>query len=627
MTTVDGYVVINSRGFGFLKETSGDSHFIPPNLLKNIFLDDYCEAEIENDKLGRTKVVEMSLIERRRETVFGQIKRRGRSWFLVPDPEVCNHDLKLTGSRKRARANDWALVEVNAKQQAQVATVFGSKSRDQDRDIARITSKYALSQTFPEEVEKQVETLRKQSKRLSLKNRRDLRKITTITVDAPSTTDIDDAISILPADDKGGLRLLVSIADPTESFDIDSPLDREAQRRATSVYLIGHVIPMLPRALSEDLFSLLPKKDRYALTAEMRIDPEGQISAVDIYESVIRSDARVSYKEAYSYLRGLKKPRNKKLAEAFAWFRTASSRLAIQRRLRGGVANPHVEPKVELDEDSGKPNVIVARPQNSAHQMIERFMVAANESVARWLNDRGCPTLFRCHPVPDPERVQDLIRFAKNFGVEPGLTGELTPRSLAAFADQAREAPIGPAFFSVLMKCLGRAYYTPEALGHFGLASEFYSHFTSPIRRYADMLVHRVLKAYLRGQRADLPYDGQALQEQAENIARCEQVANWSERDHQRIIWARYLADKIGQSYDANVTRVAAFGVFVQLTDSRIQGLIPAESLGRKTHFDPERKILRSGRQRFEIGQALRVKVESTDPATGSIEFKRIKRR
>ncbi|MDF1666666.1 MAG: RNB domain-containing ribonuclease, partial [Planctomycetota bacterium] len=327
------------------------------------------------------------------------------------------------------------------------------------------------------------------------------------------------------------------------------------------------------------------------------------------------------------YLRGLETPKNKDTAEAFKWFRAASARLSIQRRLRGGYENPHVEPKIELDEDSGEPTHIVARRQNSAHQMIERFMVAANESVARWLCDRGLETLYRVHRPPTKDRVKDLVRFARNFGLEAGVTDSLSPIGLAAVGAQVRDFPAGAAFSSVLMRCLGKAFYSPDNEGHFGLASTHYLHFTSPIRRYADMVVHRIIKHYLTGEREGFEL---AMQEVADRIALREKAANNAERDHQKVVWARYMSTKIGEVYEGNITGVKSFGLFIQLNASRIQGLLPLESLGTKrtkVHFDETSMSLKVGRRYYETGQPLRVKVASTDIERGRIEFKLVNKR
>jgi ribonuclease R len=628
MTTTTGTLVFHPKGFGFLRDQNQSSHFVPPPLLKSFYLGDLCQAEITEEADGRTRVTKLDLLERDRRTVFGQAQRKGRQgFFLDPDPEVANNPRKLLSNSFDIENGDWILADLSKDNKLRVRAIFYNDDKSPERDIARLTSRYDVRQDYSKDALAQLKKLPKRWTADMRKGRRDLRDLTTVTVDAPSTKDIDDAISVLPADAKGGIRLFVSIADATAYVPLDSPLDLEARDRATSVYMIGHVLPMFPRALSEDQFSLLPGKDRLALTAEMRLDIEGNMTSLDLYESIIRSDGRVSYQEADQYLRGIDTHKSPNVADAFKWFRTASARLSIQRRLRGGLENPHVEPKVELDEESGEPTYIVARRQNCAHQMIERFMVAANEAVASWFKDRGVDTLYRVHQSPKKERVLDLVRFARNFGLEPGIIDELTPIGLAACAAQVEGSPSGAAFFSVLMRCLGKAFYSPENEGHFGLASDQYLHFTSPIRRYSDMVVHRIIKSYLRGQREELTGDLMAL---SAHIAKRERAASSAERDHQKVVWARYMSTRIGEVYDGNITGVKSFGLFVQLNESRIQGLLPVEALSpRKTKvtFDETALALTVGRRSFEVGQPLRVKVESTDLELGRIEFKLVNRR
>lgn len=627
MTEVTGTLVLHTKGFGFLVDQDRQSHFVPPPLLKDFFLNDLCEAEIEEESPGRTRVNKIWLVKRDRRTLFGVARKKRKRWILEPDPEVAASDLDLDPNNFDLEDGDNVLVDLLENGRARVRDQFYYDDQSPERDIARIGSRYDVRLDFSKKSIKQMKKIPKRWTRAMNKGRRDLRDLTTYTVDAPSTCDIDDAISVMPADSHGGVRLFVSIADATAFIPNESALDLEARDRATSVYMIGHVLPMLPRDLSENRLSLLPDKDRLTLTAEMRIDPEGSITSLDLYESIIRSDGRISYTEADRYLRGLETPEDEAMAESFKWFRAASARLGIQRSLRGGYENPHVEPKIEMDEDSGEPTHIVARRQNTAHRMIERFMVAANESVARWLCDRGLETLYRVHKPPTKERVIDLVRFARNFGLEAGVTDSLSPIGLAAVGAQVRDFPAGAAFSSVLMRCLGKAFYSPNNEGHFGLASTHYLHFTSPIRRYADMVVHRIIKLYLSGERDEIDLD---MEDIANQIALREKAANSAERDHQKVVWARYMSTKIGEIYEGNITGVKSFGLFIQLNESRIQGLLPVESLGRKrtkVHFDEASLSLKVGRRTYETGQPLRVKVASTDIERGRIEFKLVNKR
>lgn len=618
-TTIQGRLSLHPRGFGFLRDSEGESHFCPPPILSGFFLGDTCEAEVRTEKDGRTACAKLKLVKRDRTTLYGQATRRGRTWYLEPDPSVGNSRVKLKKGRdKTLKSGDWVLCSLDDKG-ATLETVF-DKDNESERDVARVASRYGLDLDFAHPVKSEAGQLKSRLTRKSITGRRDLRDMVTVTIDAPSTKDIDDAIGVLPADRDGGVRLFVSIADVTNFIEEGTALDDSARERATSVYLINRVLPMFPKRLTEKTFSLLPERTRLTLTCEMRIDAEGQVTSVDIYESVIRSNARINYKEADDYLHDRDEPDDDDIAEAFTWFRTASARLELARRRRGGIRHDfqNTESKVEFDEN-GEPVAIVARTQNAAHRMIELFMVAANEAVAGWLNDRALPVLYRNHPEPEPDRVGELVRFARNFGFEPGFPERVTPLALAAFAGQVEGAPCEPAFFSVIMRVLGRASYEPDPKGHFGLASDFYLHFTSPIRRYADVLVHRVVKGYLSGRREPVDRDLKAL---GEHIGIRARQAMEAESDHQKIIWARYMTKHIGKTFDGNITGLAPFGAFVQLAETRVVGLVAVEAIGKgKVEFDSVERRLTVGKSVLEIGRPMKVKVTATDPEKGNIDL------
>ncbi|MFO0558158.1 MAG: RNB domain-containing ribonuclease [Polyangiales bacterium] len=305
-----------------------------------------------------------------------------------------------------------------------------------------------------------------------------------------------------PADRDGALRLFVSIADPSDFIEKDTALDREARARATSTYLAGRTLPMLPDELSSGHLSLHPEVDRRTLTCEMRIDPEGNVSSVDVYESVIRSFARLDYDECAAFLdSGAMSPAVDKVRGSMPWFRAASARLGAFRARRGGVRIAQDEAKITVDPATGQASAVEAHKANSAHVMIERFMVAANEAIARWLTERGVPSLLRVHEIPGEEAVIEFAEIAENFGYAAGFGTKLSPLSLAAFDAQIDGSPYEPAIRAVLLRSLGPARYQVTPSMHFGLAAPLYLHFTSPLRRYADFEVHRTIKQYLRGRR------------------------------------------------------------------------------------------------------------------------------
>ena len=485
-----GRIVVHPRGFGFVELDNGVTAFIPPPDLLWFLKDDRVEAELVTANDGRFNATNVRLVRRVREQVFGTItERKGRPHVRV-DREISNADWPIVGDAPAAGTHVVAALEGNELRIVRVV-------EPADASLARVIVRYAIRDEYAKDA------LAETPPPVTMDGRRDLRAIPTITIDAPSSRDLDDALSVFPAAPDGAIRLLVSIADVDALVPEGSALDREARIRGTSVYLAGRVIPMLPPSLSEDALSLLPSVDRPAMTAELRIDPEGRVHAIDVYASMIRSHARLDYDGVAAFLdqgdtAGIPEP----VRETLRWLRTAAARIAVTRHARGGVSLLREEAYITVDEITREPTTIGARTNTTAHTLVERLMVSANEAVARWLVDRGLPGVFRVHDAPASNKVDSLAAWAGNFGFAAGFGKELTPLGLAAFEEQFASTPIAPAVSNVLGRALGPARYTVHPSVHFGLAAPLYLHFTSPIRRYADLAVHRIVKAFLAGRRA-----------------------------------------------------------------------------------------------------------------------------
>jgi ribonuclease R len=609
---VTGNISLHPRGFGFLNFPGAEgpeSAFIPPPDLNAFLLGDSVSASVKRAEDGRSSATDLSLLERKRRHLFGEVvERRGRL-FLLTDREVANTDWPLEGA---ANPGEFWLCRIDG------TRVVAQRQIEGDIALARLIARYDLQEEFTAEALKQAETIAKKTQKLG--SRRDLRHLPTVTIDAPSTRDIDDAVSVIPAGIDGVLHLLVSIADPAEVIEEGSALDLEARSRGTSTYLTGRVLPMLPDQLSSDALSLHPGVDRHCLTAEMRIDAEGQVVAVDLYESLIRSTARLSYQEVADWLDFGDLTENlSKVEEILPWLRTASARLAVFRQRRGGMNLSGTElAEVTLDSDGAVAGTAPSR-STDAHMMIERFMVCANEAVARWLVERGLPGTFRIHPLPDEESVKILSECAFQFGYEAGFARQLSPGALAAFDAQIAKAAAEPAIRSVLRGILGRANYTVHHGLHLGLAAPLYLHFTSPLRRYADLSVHRLIKGYLQGDRhfevSDPEVEAlcQHLNERAAASAKAESM-------RRRMLLAAYMERHIGEEFDAHVTRVLPFGLVVQLDASLVEGLLPLESLPGGP-WEVRQVSVDSPERRLTLGMPVRVKVVDTVPDLGRIEY------
>ena len=619
--TVTGRIDVHPRGFGFLVVHPSESDevlsaFIPPPELNPYLADDVVSATLTASEDGRWSASGLSLLRRPRQEVYGEVVLRKAAPHLRVDREVANGDWPLEAAGVEVQHGD-ALVARIADGKA---WLLRKLEPGEDRSLERIIVRHGLRRDFDPEARAEVERVLTVPHALGA--RRDLRQVPTVTVDAPSTRVIDDAISVLPAGEDGALRLFVSIADAAEFVTEGSALDRVARERATSVYLAGSMLPMLPEALSTNWLSLVPGEERLCLTVELRIDPEGRVTAADVYESLIRSWARLSYTEVADYLdKGEVSEPMATVREAMPWLRAAAARLAVARAGRGGIEMSRDEARFTFDEETGEVSGIEAVRPTTAHALIERFMVAANEALAGWLIDRGIPALFRVQDEPDPQRVADLAAFAHHSGFAAGFGRRLTPLALAAFDRQITGSTAEPALRSVLRRSLGPSRYTVVPAMHFGLAARAYVHFTSPIRRYADLAVHRALKQYLRGRR-DFVHEDPTVEQLAMHLNARSRTSSRAEKDRHRVLEARVMASHVGRELTGRITRVKPFGLLVQLDGMLVEGYLPTDTLpGGPYQPDPRETSLVGAARTFTIGMPLQVRVASTDEQNGRIEL------
>ncbi|EYF06877.1 3'-to-5' exoribonuclease RNase R [Chondromyces apiculatus DSM 436] len=646
-----GRVQINPRGFGFLKPEPSDdpaqperptAFITPPDL--NPFLDgDVVSATLVEGEPGRFTATHLGLVSRSRTELIGTVTFHGGRPHLRTDRDVANTDWPFRhGEGTELTEGAYVVATIVGHELSLARTV----AVDVDQGLERCIVRHGLRATFPEEVV--AEAAAKSREVLAdleagagadagagsgaragesrwparLGPRRDLRKLPTVTIDAASTRDIDDALAVIPAGADGALRVLVSIADVDAFVPEGSALDREAYARATSVYLAGRVVPMLPESISSQAASLIQGADRLALTAELRIDPEGVVTSVDLYESVIRSTARLTYDAVAELLAtGHAAEVPAEVVPTLRWLRTAAARLSAVRASRGGVELHREEAYIALDEATRAPTSISARADTEAHRLIERLMVAANEAVAGWLVARGLPGVYRVHDEPEPERVAALAEYAHNFGIEAGFGPRLSLRGLAAFEAQVRGAAAAPAIRTVLGKALGPARYTSAPGLHFGLGAPLYLHFTSPIRRYADLAVHRVVKRYVQGERAMRAGD-EAFAALGEHLNVQARRATKAEAERHRMLVARYFAGRVGEAIDGNVVAVKPFGLVVQMRGTGATGTIALDAL-KDGPYRPDaamHALVGPGR-RYAIGDPIRAVISATSEALGRVDL------
>ncbi len=612
MERQQGRISVHARGFGFLEwteEGSRRSAFVAPGNLRGFLHGDQVSALVEPGHKGPA-ARDLQLVSRERTALLGVLDRRGNRWELVPDPEVANRPWPVAGSDVEETDGLHYVARIEGDRVRLVEVV-----PEAEVPLQRIRDRYGIRHGFPKEVLDDVAA--REATRTT--GWRDLRALTTLTVDAPSSKDLDDALSVQPAAEDGALRVFVHIADVDSVVPEGSVVDAEARSRGTSVYLAGGMSPMLPPSLSEDKLSLLPGQDRQVLTAELRLDAEGQVTAVDLYPSTIRSDTRLSYEQVDAFLRGEDPPGDvdDAVLDTLSWLRTASSRLAAVRKARGGVVFERFETRIELDEEL-EPVQVTAQQQTPAHLLIERLMVAANEGVAGWLLARGLPGMFRVHPAPTEDRVDELQASLERMGYTPGLARTLTPRGLAALETQMADAHLQPVLQEILAQILDRARYTVHPGEHFGLGSPNYLHFTSPIRRYADLVVHRVVKAFLQGERELDPLDP-ALEELARHLEDCSARAAKAEALRKRTLTARWAAGQLGEAFDGHVIAIKPFGAVVQLGSTGVTGVVPVDRLEGEWRHEGHQLV--GPRERLAIGDPVAVRVADVDTERGRIDL------
>jgi ribonuclease R len=459
------------------------------------------------------------------------------------------------------------------------------------------------------------------------KNRRDLRELPTVTIDGEKARDFDDAVSIEKI--KTGFRLWVHIADVAQYVKEGTILDEEAYERGTSVYLPDRAIPMLPVALSNGICSLNPNVDRLTLSCEMDISPAGAVTRYEIYESVINSNERMTYTAVREILADrdpLQRKRYEKLLPQFELMADLMDILRAARSKRGSIDFDLPEPEIVLDLQ-GKMTDIIRAERNMAHQIIEEFMLAANETVASHIENKEKPFIYRIHEEPDEDKLSDLIDFLATLGITLPAVKKLKPLHLQKALARAKGTPEETLINTVLLRTMKQARYSEENLGHFGLAAETYTHFTSPIRRYPDLIVHRILKADMKGKLNDEVYVeklSESLPGAATHTSQRERKAMEAERDVVAMLKIDFMKDKLGEVYEGIITGVIQFGFFVQLREYFVEGLVHVSTLTDDYyHYVEKLHCLRGERRKcvYRIGDLVKVGVDRVDPVRKRIDF------
>ncbi len=559
----------------------------------------------------------LEVLERVNRRIVGRLHSEHGVLLLVPEDRRIAQDIVVPpADAGRARQGQVVTVELvaqpsrHARPIGRVAEVLGNYA-DPGMEIEIALRKFDLPHEFSRRAEAQARAYPDTVREEDAKGRRDLRELHFATIDGETAKDFDDAV--VAVREGKGFRLWVAIADVSHYVRDGDALDQDARARGTSVYFPRRVIPMLPEKLSNGLCSLNPEVDRLAMVCEMAITPAGTVARYEFYPAVFRSHARLTYTEVWSKLSSAKAPAN--LATLYEVFKA----LYAARGVRGAIDFDTVETRMEFDA-LGKIKRIVAESRNDAHRVIEECMLAANVCAGEFLAARGQPALYRVHDVPSPDRVGALREFLAELGLSLPGGDKPKPRDYAQLLERIKARPDFALLQTILLRSLKQAIYTPENLGHFGLAFDAYVHFTSPIRRYPDLLTHRGIKAALAGRR----YEGVDWAELGRHCSETERRADDASRDVESWLKCHYMQDHVGGVFEGAITGVTPFGLFVTLDEYFVDGLVHISELGRDYfEFDAARHMLMGERtkKRYRLADRMKVKLVRVDLDSRKIDF------
>ncbi|MCL7749024.1 ribonuclease R [Halalkalibacter alkaliphilus] len=637
MNLVRGRVQGHAKGFAFIipEEPGMDDVYVTSGDLNSAMNGDTVLVRLNQKSSGsRPEGQVVRIVERGTTDVVGTYQDQGSYGFVIADDKRVANDIFIPQEQAAGAVDGHKVVvkitkypEGRMSAEGKVIKVLGHKN-DPGMDILSIIYKHGIPIEFPDEVIEHANSVPDSIDPDDLKDRRDLRDETIVTIDGADAKDLDDAVHVKRLEN-GNYLLGVSIADVTHYVKEGSPIDQEAADRATSVYLTDRVIPMIPHRLSNGICSLNPKVDRLTLTCEMEIDANGQVVSHEIFQSVIKTTERMTYYDVNKILVDKDEETRKNYESLVPFFEEMEELAAILRKKRferGAIDFDFKEAKVLVDEE-GKPTDVVIRTRSVAEKLIEEFMLAANETVAEHFHWLKLPFVYRIHEDPDAEKLGKFLEFITNFGyVVRGNANTVHPRALQKLLEEIKGEPEETVISTVMLRSMQQAKYDTNSLGHFGLSTEFYTHFTSPIRRYPDLLVHRLIRTYLiKGNvdEATQEHMNSVLPELTRHASEMERRAVEAERDTDSIKKAQYMEDKIGETFTGMISGVTNFGMFVEL-ENTIEGLVHVSYLTDDYyHYDEKQYAMigeRTGKT-FRIGDEIEVKVTNVNVDEASIDF------
>ena len=635
---VEGIYRKNMKGFGFVKvEGEDDEIYISKENSKNALNGDRVLVEIteEKTKIKSAEGKIKKIIKHEKDTLVGTFQNRQNFGFVVPDDKAFGTDVFISKSNfGKARDGHKVLVQITKypekgkNAEGKIIEVLGGPNQA-GVDMLSLIKEYKLPSTFPEQVVQEAIKCGNKVDKKDIPNRIDCRDQVVFTIDGEDAKDLDDAVRVIKLEN-GNYRLDVHIADVSYYVKEGSFLDKEAQIRGTSIYMLSRVIPMLPRELSNGICSLNAGEDRFTLSCSMEINPEGKIVSAEVYKAVINVKERMNYHDVQAILDKSDKEVLQKYEKYIPDFELMAELATIlkNRRLNQGYLNLDIpESKIDLDKQGRAINV--GKYETSfSNEIIEHFMLSANEAIAEKFYWLDAPFIYRVHEDPDLDKVKDLNKFLYNFGLRIKITnGKVYPTEVSKILEQIKGTEAEKVISTLILRTLKVARYEAENKGHFGIASKYYCHFTSPIRRYPDLFIHRIISKYIENN-YDVDEDWitefkeKAIQRAALSSER-EKVATKVERDSEDLKKAEYMESKIGEVYDGIVSSVTQFGIFVEL-ENTVEGLIRFENLGNEYFiYDEDRKQLIGEKTNkvYKIGDKVRIKVISANKTLRQIDF------
>ena len=631
---IPGVVIANAEGFGFLKpDEGGDDLYLSPAQMRTVLHGDRVLGSVVGvDRRGRRQGAIVEVLERRPSRLVGRVIVEDGLTLVAPDDRRVHQDILIRpGDDKGARAGQIVIAEISDPPtqhrgpMGRILAVLGERLTPSIIVEMAIAS-HNLPNAWPEAVTRQAAEVDPQVLASEIKGRVDLRALPLVTIDGEDARDFDDAV--YAEANAQGFRLIVAIADVSHYVKTGSVLDEEAYLRSTSVYFPGFVVPMLPETLSNGICSLNPKVDRLCMVCDMQVDRAGEVVSSKFYEAVMRSHARLTYTRVWEAVGERDADARAELADLMPRLDSLHQlykQLAKARQKRGSIDFESTEVKFRLAA-SGEVIQLGSEPRNDAHKLIEECMIAANVEAAKFLLRKRVPAPYRVHEPPPASKYDDLLEFLREFKLKLPPAGEVKPADFAALLRKIRNRPDVSLIESVILRSQSMAVYQPENTGHFGLALDAYAHFTSPIRRYPDLLVHRAIRyAITGGKPASYVYSPTQMSSMSVHCSHNERRAQEAERDVDERYKCAWMEKHVGSEFDGVVSGVTSFGLFVELSESKINGLVHITQLPNDYyHFDPKRHLL-SGERRglsFRLGDPVRIQVLRASLEDRKIDFR-----